>query len=57
MTYTASFLQRLHGTLLAAFTRSDLRQLAALCLDADFDHIVTDKAFTDQVFEFGGLGS
>jgi len=52
MPYTASFLDRLHGALLAAFSRDDLRQLVALCLDADFDHIAAEKGFSDQVFEF-----
>lgn len=52
MPYTPAFLDRLHKALLSAFSRDDLRQLATLCLDADFDAVVAENGFDAQVFEF-----
>ena len=43
--------ERLHSAILAAFNREELRRIMRTCMDENFDHLVADKAFQDQVFE------
>ena len=48
---TGTQLDRIHRVLLAAYNRDELRRMVMVCMDADFDALVPDKAFSAQVFE------
>ena len=51
MPLTGPQIDRIHSVLLAAFSRDELRHVVRVCLDADFDALVPDKAFAAQVSE------
>lgn len=50
MPLTGPQLTQIHQAILAAYTRDDLRRMLAVDMHLDFDAVVPDKAFSDQMF-------
>lgn len=51
MPLTGSQLQRLAEAIQSGYTRDELHRLVRICLEEDFDALVSNKAYATQVFE------